>query len=134
MDKTKLKITPIRILSDGCKVMQGRVIEDGAIKEAGNAVSMHEGEWVEIIPVMTLREMLSLQRLQKSIAANESKDFTALCVELSKRVVAWNWTDNASDPLPEPYGKPEVIEGLYVDEIVWLIQQMGEPTGTRKNG
>ena len=89
----KMKLASIRIASDGCKVVQGRVVADGVIKIEGTPVAMHEGEWVEIVPVMTLREMLSLQRLQKSIKENESKDFTALCVELSKRVTAWNWTE-----------------------------------------
>ena len=131
------KIPPKRIPSDECMVTVGREISDGKITAEGMAYKMHEGEWVDILPVRTLREMTRLVDLRSS-KGNDillSHALKETCEELAKRVMDWNWTDVMGQPLPQPYGHPEIIEGLYSDEIIWLLTQLSgaETTGERKN-
>lgn len=131
------KIPPKRIPSDDCVVVIGRKVKDGKIIADGIAHKVHEGEWVEMICIQSIREQIQLINLRDSAGSDQiaSHALKGICEELAKRVIAWNWTDIMGNPLPQPYGQPDIIEGLTSDEIIWLFTQFsdGETTGERKN-
>lgn len=120
---SKSKIPLTRIPSDDCVINIGQVVEDGAITNAGTPYSVHEGEWVEIIPVMSVREVMHLTRLQRGSddTSGLGDNLTALCLELSKRVVRWSWTDLMGSTLEQPHNRPDILEGLSSDELLWLV-------------
>ncbi len=137
--ETKWKIPPTRVLSDDCVVYVGRVIVDGEIKEQGTAYHVHQGEWVELFPTQTVDEMIALIDMMKLSDVENLKEgggaLRTLCQQLSKRVVAWNWTDNAGESMPSPHDAPEVLAGLTNDELMWLMSavQGKETSADRKN-
>tara|TARA_Y100000310_G_C20464898_1_gene707136 strand:+ start:454 stop:924 length:471 start_codon:yes stop_codon:yes gene_type:complete len=123
----KPKIPTIKVLSDECAINVGQVIEDGEITEPGIPHYVHEGEWVEVLPVMSVREVMSISRLQTS-ASDSSKlgeNLTSLCNELSHRIIAWNWTDIMGEPMEQPYNRADVLEGLSSEELMWLMTATG---------
>jgi len=67
---------------------------------------------------------------------NLGENLTMLCNELSKRVIAWNWTDLAGDAIDQPYNRPDVLEGLSSDELLWLVNAASnqETAQDRKKG
>ena len=128
------KIPPSRIPSDDCVVHIDRVVEDGEIIDEGIAYHVHKGEWVELMPARTLAEVMALSDIAASASAGAS--LRTLCAELSKRVVAWDWTGMDSEPLPQPYHSPDVLEQLTDDEVMWLLGAVKgkETVEVRKNG
>jgi len=132
----KPKIPTQKIKSDGCAVNIGQVIEDGEITDPGVPHYVHKGEWVEILPVMTVREVTQLSNLQvaSDTPGSLGQSMTALCTELSKRIIAWNWTDMMGDEIDQPYKNPTVLEGLTSEELMWLINASsgGETADDRK--
>lgn len=135
------KVPVIRVPSDDCMVNVGRVVEDGTIKEEGAGYAVHKGEYVEVMPVMSMRESLVLARLSRTVVDGEldadmlDAALTALCVELARRVRAWDWTDNDGVALTQPHNDPDVIEALSTDEVLWLVTAaQGETQEARKNG
>ncbi len=138
------KIPPTRVASDDCAIYVGRVIEDKEITNEGTAHYVHTGEWVELFPTQNLKELISLAKVVGSSEMSDSKDMIVgqaealheLCLALSKRVVAWSWTDNGGEPLPQPYKAPDVLEELDNDELMWLLgaAQGNETKVDRKNG
>ena len=132
--KTKWKIPPVRIESDDCVVYVGRVIDDGEIKDEGTAYHVHEGEWIELLPCRSLAEVMALSDMA-AMAFEGAGSLRKLCLELSKRVTAWNWTGMDSEPLDQPYNTPAVLECLTDDELLWLLSaaQGKETSATRKN-
>ena len=125
--KPKLKIPATRVLSDECVIVIGRVIEDEQITEEGIEYFVHKGEWVEVMPVMTVKEVMNLSSLQRASEDSSilGNSLSQLCVELSHRVVAWNWTNMMGEPLEQPYDRPDVLESLSADELLWLINATG---------
>ena len=119
----KPKIPTIRVISDDCAINIGQVIEDGEITSPGVPHYVHIGEWVEIMPVMAVREVMQLSRLQRGSEDTTSlgENLFELCKELSKRVIKWNWTGLMGEPMEQPYGRPDVIEELSSDELLWLV-------------
>lgn len=144
LETRKSKIPAVRVASDDCAIMQGRVIRDGVIIHPGDPVYVHQGEWVEIIPVQSMREFLALTGLIGIVPGEQSQaakiaqlrtPLMELCDVLARRVLAWNWTDLMGEPLPQPYGKPDVIQMLSDDEMLWLVTAaQGETGAQRKNG
>ena len=136
--KGKFKIPAIRVSADDCAINVGQVIEDGEVVDAGTPYYVHEDEWVELTPVITVREVMQLSKLQQAASDtnNLGENLTMLCNELSKRVIAWNWTDLAGDALDQPYNRPDVLEGLSSDELLWLVNAASnqETTQDRKKG
>ena len=121
--KGKAKIPAQRVSSDDCAINIGQVIEEGVILEEGTPYYVHAGEWVEVMPVMSVREVMNLSGLQQG-SENPSglgNNLIDLCKELSKRILSWNWTDLMGEPLPQPYNHPEVLEGLASEELLWLV-------------
>ena len=138
----KFKIPPIRIASDDCEVMVGRVIVDGQIMEEGEPHRVHEGEWVEILPVTSMRAWLGLggaatddEEADASLRASAiAANFGDICSSLAKQVTAWTWTDMVGDPLPQPFRNIEAIKDLATDEVIWLMNAAArEGTDELKN-
>ena len=121
--KGKLKIPTVRVPSDACAVNVGQVVEDGEITVPGTLHYVHVGEWVEMMPVLAVKEVVQLSRLQRGSDDNGGlgENLTQLCHELSKRVLSWNWTGMMGESLPQPYNRPEILEDLTADELMWLI-------------
>ena len=119
----KPKIPASRIKSDECAINIGQVIEDGEIVNPGTPYFIHQNEWVEILPVMTVKEVVNLSRLQVSGSDPGvlGQNFTELCGELSRRVIAWNWTDLMGKAIDQPYDRPDVLEQLSSEELLWLV-------------
>jgi hypothetical protein len=132
----KPKIPAIKVLSDDCAINIGQVVEDGEIKDTGVAHFVHKGEWVEVLPVMSVREVMNISRLQNT-ATNSSQldeNLTSLCKELSNRIIAWNWTDIMGVPMEQPYKRPDILAELASDELMWLMTAAsgGESADERK--
>ena len=119
------KIPAKKILSDECSINIGRVIENEEIVDEGQDYFIHKGEWVEIVPVMSVKEVLQLSRLQNTVDGQFGNSLQELCVQLSKRILAWNWTDLSGEPLPQPFNHPEILEDLSSDELLWLVNATG---------
>lgn len=135
----KPKIPTQCILSDDCMVEIGQIVENGEIIQPGVEYPVHQGEWVEVIPVLTIAEITTLSEMraltQDDDGAKVGDAFHRLCASLSLKIVAWNWTDMLGEPYPQPFRNPEVLENLTPDEIVWLVGAITErETGEqRKN-
>jgi len=121
--KGQPKIPAVKISSDDCVINIGQVVEDGEIITEGQPYYIHDGEWVEILPVMTIREVTQLSKLQQ--AASDvgalGENLTTLCSELAHRVIAWSWTDLMGEPMEQPYKRPDVLEALSSEELLWLV-------------
>ena len=126
--KGKLKIPAIRVASDDCSISIGQVMEDGEITVPGTPHYVHVDEWVEVMPVIAVKEVMQLSRLQR--AGEESgtlgERLGLLCQELSKRLLAWNWTDLMGEKLEQHYNRPDVLENLSADELLWLVNATSE--------
>ena len=59
----KFKIPPKKIDSSDCVVHIGQHIQDGKVVDKGEPFSIHENEWVKIIPVTTMGESLALMNI-----------------------------------------------------------------------
>ena len=132
----KPKIPATKVNSDECFISVGQVIEDGEIKDAGTAHYVHKGEWVEVLPVMTVKEVMQLSRLQAGAddPGSLGENLTQLCQELSRRLISWNWTDLMGETMEQPYKRPDILEALSSEELMWLVSATGgsETTDERK--
>ena len=132
----KPKIPAIRVKSDDCSISVGQVVEDGEVVDQGTPHYVHKGEWVEILPVITVKEVMQISKLQNAgdNASGLGESLTELCKELSRRVIKWNWTDLMGEPIDQPYGRPEILERLSSEELMWLMGAAsgGESADARK--
>lgn len=136
MKKNNFKIKPRKIDSSDCVVYIGQVIEGEKIVDKGEAIPMHENEWVEIIPVMTMKESFALMKIANitDTSSDADKSLEEVCVALSNRVVDWNWTGIDGEELEKPYKNSNVFKNLYNEELIWLITtSTGETKTERKN-
>ena len=119
----KPKIPAVKVKSDECSISIGQVVEDGEITNPGTPYFVHQGEWVEILPVITVAEVMNISRLQNAASDTTSLDqnLSDLCKELSKRVIAWNWTDLMGEKMEQPYNRPDILERLASEELMWLM-------------
>lgn len=133
-EKPKFKVAPIRIPSDDCVVHAGRRFEGKEIVDEGTPFYPHQNEWVEVLPIGTIREYISYINLRNFSLSPVSDPLEELCEELSNRITAWNWTGMDSKPLTQPYQNKQVIRRLTDEEILWLVTAFqGETKGERKN-
>ena len=124
-----------RIPSDDCLLypkMMFKTGEDGVpieLKERGEGIAVHKGEWVDIVPMAAMFQYLSLGK-------GSDLAFDSVCEGLSKKIVRWNWTDIVGEPYPQPFRQPEVLRSLEDDELVYLLRllQTDESEDQRKNG
>ena len=134
----KPKIPTLKIKSDDCAINIGQIIEDGEITNPGIPHYVHVGEWVEIMPVVAVREVMQLSRLQRGSddAGGLGENLSQLCQELSKRIVKWTWTDLMGQPMEQAHGRPDVLESLSSDELLWLVNAASnqEVPDARKKG
>lgn len=132
-----MKIPPKRISSDDCVVYVGRKIEGDKIVCQGVPYKVHEGEWVEVIPVTSIGEAIAISRMMGADLKQTSKiaeGLNQICEGLAKRITDWDWTDMEGKPLPNPHDDPDVIKLLTEDEIIWLaLAAQIESPGERKN-
>ena len=119
----KPKIPTTKVNSDECSINIGQVVEDGEITNPGTPYFVHQGEWVEILPVITVAEVMNISRLQNAATDTVGLDqnLSSLCKELSKRIIAWNWTDLMGEKMEQPYNRPDVLERLASEELMWLM-------------
>ena len=119
----KPKIPATKVMSDECSINIGQVVEDGEITNPGTPYFVHQGEWVEILPVITVAEVMNISRLQNAASDTVGLDqnLSSLCKELSKRIIAWNWTDLMGEKMEQPYNRPDVLERLASEELMWLM-------------
>jgi hypothetical protein len=134
----KPKVPTIKVMADGCAINIGQIITDGEITDPGVSHYIHIGEWVELIPVIAVKEIMQLSRLQQGVEATKDlgESLEELCKELSKRIIKWNWTDLVGDSLDQPYKRPEILEELSADELLWLVNATNgqEASEVRKKG
>ena len=119
----KPKIPPIRVKSDDCSISVGQVFEGGEVVDQGTPHYVHKGEWVEILPVITVKEVMQISKLQNAggDASGLGENLTELCKELCRRVIKWNWTDLMGEPIDQPYNRPDILESLSSEELMWLM-------------
>lgn len=155
------KLPTQRIDSDDCVVHVGRVVnQDGSgFADNGEPIAVHEGEYIEIVPVGSFRESFAfaeitraatiqqeisadtdidpqkrLQKLTESIGLIEAA-YGELRTMMSDRIVGWNWTDNFGDRIPSPFRNPDVLSTLTTDEFHYLVGILnGNGEQQRKNG
>lgn len=142
--KTKLRIVEPprvageRIPSDGCEVTIN-----------GEAIYPHEGQWVEMLPVRKVSDLQAIDRMMafgdklaiarddsmRELVALLSEEYGHFCELLSRRVLAWDWTDMVTgEPLPQPFGCPEVLAELSEAELLYLTALLrGHRPEARKN-
>jgi len=138
MNKDKIKIPLRKVPSDDCVIYVGREIdvEKGTITSQGTPYHIHKGEWVKVVPLLSVRDYLAWNKLRGAFAGDSEQMEVALdelCVGLSSKIVEWNWTDMTGEPLPQPYKNPDVIKGLNEMELIWLSTALVETGGQRKN-
>ena len=123
----KPKIPAVKVLSDECAINVGQVIEDGEITSPGTPHYVHVGEWVEVLPVMSVREVMNISQLQIAVGDSSKlgESLSSLCNELSRRIVGWNWTDIMGEPMEQPYNRADVLEQLSSEELMWLMSATG---------
>tara|TARA_Y100000310_G_C20407687_1_gene680430 strand:+ start:124 stop:633 length:510 start_codon:yes stop_codon:yes gene_type:complete len=133
------KIPLITIPSDDCVVRTGQVIKDGEIIDEGQAYHVHKGESIQIIPVMTVGELIALGRLQSATVGEGAAEALGtqmgnLCLELSQRIISWNWTDLMGQPMAQPYQRPDILGSLTNDELLYLVvAAQGRETPEERN-
>ena len=76
------KIPLRRVASDDCAIMLGRVITDGQVVNPGVGHYIHKGEWVELVPVTSIADLVSLMEL----AEVQSEPDNALLLSLQSRL------------------------------------------------
>tara|TARA_R110002020_G_scaffold86938_2_gene214572 strand:- start:2016 stop:2477 length:462 start_codon:yes stop_codon:yes gene_type:complete len=134
--ETKFKIPPRKIDSSDCIVHVGQKVEEGKIVDEGDAFKIHEGEWVKIVPYISMKESMALvniANLSTDSGTDSLKSLQEMCSALSERIFDWNWTDNIGQPMPKPYKNPEVLMNLQNEELIWLVSvSMGETPTEKK--
>lgn len=97
----------------------------------------HEGQWVDVIPVGSMREQLVLgdfsrlsveaaaaeddPQLQRELNLRLSQVNNAVLQVLADRVIDWNWTDAYGRALPKPDGTAQGIDRITQSEMWWLL-------------
>ena len=139
----------IRVPSDDLVIRLGPSPGEGAADDRPE-VRPHEGEWVEIVPRLSVADYRDDEELARLVVEHEAhsddEDKAALLEVqrryfdlagqvLARRLLGWNWTDDAGVPLPQPHGTPAVILALPAEEIGYLlaVSRQNGPA-QRKNG
>lgn len=133
------KPLPRRIDSSDCAV-----IVDGAVYYP------HEGEWVEMFAGATVGELQATEHIRRmgvdlQALKGEPDEYTRmlelldphyeeLYARLSRRLVAWSWTDDRGEPLGDPT-QIETLRNLRPEELYWLLfATQGETPNIKKKG
>ncbi len=122
-----------------CKLPVRRIpADDCVVTVNGEKCRIHEGEWVEVVPVATIGQTLEMSGIKLAGMNSEEQirgAIETICGQLAKRILGWNLTDVMGEPIPNPHGKPEVLQALTTEELFWLVAQVqrGETPEARKN-
>ncbi len=134
------KPAPRRVQSDDCELTV-----DGATYRP------HEGEWIEVRGGRTVAESEAIHDMHRVMvdldAASGEPDeaqrvsaimhhyYERMIGLLADRLLAWSWTDDDGEPLPQPHHNPSVFYRLTDTEAYYLLSAIrGETPGERKNG
>lgn len=121
------KPPPIRFPSDDCPL---------TLSGQQEICYPHVGEWVELLPVMSVGELQQVIRFEREAERDGALDelFESLCEALAGRITAWSWTDLRGRPLPPP-DSPAALKRLTSEELFWLLRvsRDGETETQRKN-
>lgn len=115
MPAPKNKTTPTPIANrEAGQAKSGRVTR----KRVPSEEVQGEGTWVEVLSL----KYGESKALQREVAAATSDAEKALISErlIQRHILAWNWTDDEGTPLLPPKQKPEVVDELTADEMVFL--------------
>ena len=112
--------------------------DDFVVEIGGQPFHTHEGEWVEVLPQMSVRDMQQMQRLNRvdveldalagedggedAVLALLDATYADVCRTLAARITDWTWTDDAGRPLPKPDGTAEPFRCLTPRELMYLNQ------------
>ena len=124
--------------------------DDCAVTHAGEVFYPHEGEWVEMLPGISVGDLAALKSLaqleMRRAALDGDEDEGAQTIDMlleavatartvvTPRLTAWSWTDIRGAPLPCPADDPDVYLGLEVEEVFYLMRvARGEAPAERKN-
>ena len=125
--------------------------DDCVVTVDGVEYHPHEGECIEVIPIAQLEDLRIMRELngvrpQLDTVKDEpdqrareieilSKAFEIAVDVLGHRIVAWNWTDMAGNPMASPAEDPNVLRRLSFEEVFYLVDAIqGETPGEQKNG
>lgn len=110
------------------------VADDLAVEVDGETYYPHAGEVVTFRGRMSVGDYLNSAKLaalgsdMSAEQVDKLDDLFGQTIEaLAKRIVSWDWTDDAGDPLPSP-PDADVLRGLATEEVQWLI---GKSAGVR---
>ena len=133
----KNKIPTRTVKSDDCVIHVGRVFdrEKGTILDMGTPYHIHEGEKIEVIPIVSIRQYMAWNKVFSQISNTDIAEnaLNEICCELSRKIKRWNWTDNDGKKLPQPYKNPDVLKELTEEELIWLSSALVETGEERKN-
>ena len=125
--------------------------DDFVVEIGGQAFNTHEGEWVEVLPQISVCELQQMQRLNRlhveidALAGEDGGDdavlalldatYADLCQTLATRIIDWTWTDDAGRPLPKPDGTAEPFRRLAPQELWYLVRVVrGDHPAARGKG
>ncbi len=132
------KPQPKRIASDDC-----------AVEVDGATYYPHQGEWVEVRPIMQVKDVRLNVRLQQMGVELEAlkgepdellrkaqlnaEATEAMVGFVAPRLVRWNWTDMDGQPMAQP--SAEALGELSPEEMRWLYLRVSgqETAAERKN-
>ena len=131
----KFKIPLRKINTSDCVIHVGQKIRDGKIVEIGEPVKIHENEWVQVLPILSIKESMALGLFKQSTDEIElANAMNSMCESLSQRIVDWNWTDMEGELLEKPHKNSNVFKELTNEELIYLLSAtLGETPGEQKN-
>lgn len=88
----------------------------------------HAGEYVEIRPFWTIDERQLHDDFLSGKAAGDAGTLQRTWDFLVARVVAWDWTDDLGEPMPQP--SEAVLRRLANYEVFWLQKAVKGMAGT----
>ncbi len=70
-----------------------------------------EDSWVKVC-ALKMSERLQVQQENKGLDPNSKEAIEHGFRVIAEHVLEWNWVDDKGEPLPQPFGRPDVIAGL----------------------
>ncbi len=125
--------------------------DDCEVPVDGVVYTPHEDEWVQVLPIQRVGDtkmyvafnhlgpqLLALKgEPDEQAKVNElvAPHFDSVIAFVTGRIVKWNWTDMAGDPLPQPRDNPAVFATLTTEELMYLVSviQGNNKAATVKN-
>lgn len=123
--------------------------DDCVVEIDGKEYRLHEGESVSVVSSFAVGDLKLMRRvagLQSEMDDLDDEEqmrkvmlmddtFDEMIDVLQRRIVAWNWTDDQSRPLPQPHGNPDAFRSLRITELMYLaLAVKGESPAESGNG